>query len=217
MGSGFQSRSHSVGDGQVLEQHRGCIPGPNGLLVEALPREIQSLTPGTCWPLNPAIGWNCPPGCPRIWRCFTTCTLTCARWLRGAQVWSARRFPHLVAQSAFENALHARTYGAELSTNLRLASWWRLSPSYSWWKMVVPSDIASTDAGTAASLVHRSPRHQFQIRSYLDLPLRLQVDTSVYSVSSCLRCIFRPAFAPAHGWGGAPVRTWSSALRVRTC
>lgn len=95
--------------------------------------------------------------------------------------------PHEVIPLQFENLLYGRTYGAELSANFQIMPWWRLSPGYSWLKMAMSEDATSTDAltsNTALSIAQGNPQHQFQIRSYLDLPFRLELDAAAYSVSS---------------------------------
>ncbi|MEO7144603.1 MAG: TonB-dependent receptor [Bryobacteraceae bacterium] len=89
---------------------------------------------------------------------------------------------YLVVSSEFGNQVSARTYGVELSANVKLAGWWRLSPGYTWLKMVPSTSAGSQDITTVTGLAHGSPQHQFQIRSYLDLPWRLEFDASVYSV-----------------------------------
>jgi iron complex outermembrane recepter protein len=45
-------------------------------------------------------------------------------------------------------------------------------------------DPSSLDANATASTVGGSPQHQFQVRSYLTLPQRLEFDSELYYVGS---------------------------------
>lgn len=83
-----------------------------------------------------------------------------------------------------DNLLNARSYGVETSVNAKPTDWWRLSTSYSWLKMVPTTDDESRDTTSVTILAHSSPQHQFQVRSYLDLPWHLEFDTAFYAVGS---------------------------------
>jgi iron complex outermembrane recepter protein len=89
---------------------------------------------------------------------------------------------HLVVPSYFGNLVFGETHGAELSANWRLASRWTLSPGYAFLAMHLHRDAASQDTTTIAETQGSVPTHQAQLRSHVDLPWRLQWDTSAYFV-----------------------------------
>jgi iron complex outermembrane receptor protein len=78
--------------------------------------------------------------------------------------------------TTFQNVGSARSYGVELSTVWQPMRRLRFEGSYSFYEL---------DAGSALTKPAKkvTPRHQFQIRSELDLTDRIGVDASVYYVS----------------------------------
>jgi iron complex outermembrane receptor protein len=78
--------------------------------------------------------------------------------------------------ATFDNVGSARSYGVELSTIWQPVQQLRFEGSYSFFEL---------DSGSALTKPSKkaSPRHQFQIRSELDLTDRIGVDVSVYYVS----------------------------------
>jgi len=91
--------------------------------------------------------------------------------------------PHILVPQMFGNKMHGQTYGAEVSADWNVVNRWKLSGSYSWLKMSLHLDPSSLDASSTAA-VGESPRHQFQVRSYLTLPQRLEFDSELYYVDS---------------------------------
>ncbi|MDA2937284.1 TonB-dependent receptor [Acidobacteria bacterium AH-259-A15] len=89
--------------------------------------------------------------------------------------------PHLVVPLNFDNKLEGATYGAELSTNWHPTSLWRLSAGYSWLQVQLRPDPSSRDSG-AELAEGTSPEHQFSVRSHLNLPRNLKLDTALYYV-----------------------------------
>ena len=87
---------------------------------------------------------------------------------------------HVVLPLVFQNSLEGETHGLELNATWQATSRWKLTSSYSWLDMNL-SHVLTGDAG-AAQTIGSSPQHQFQIRSYLDLPRNWEWDTSVYGV-----------------------------------
>jgi iron complex outermembrane receptor protein len=80
-----------------------------------------------------------------------------------------------------QNNMRGETYGAEISANLTVTKEWRLSASYTALKMQLhqtQSPLAVPGEGAEGD----SPQNQFQIRSYLDLPYHLQLDSAAYYV-----------------------------------
>jgi iron complex outermembrane receptor protein len=100
--------------------------------------------------------------------------------------------PHLELDLRYGNQLKGHTYGAELSANWRPRPWWRLSGSYSvmQYKITVadPSAFVTDDPSIRpillAGTVGVSPHYQAQLRSYMDLPGRTELDAAIYRVGA---------------------------------
>ena len=73
------------------------------------------------------------------------------------------------------NELNAETWGGELRLNLQAAPWWRLYSSYSFFQKDLSFDPGSTDVTGGAS-EGNDPESRFALRSYMDLPGRLELD-----------------------------------------
>jgi iron complex outermembrane receptor protein len=87
---------------------------------------------------------------------------------------SQQGVPYLVLPELFMNAAGAHSYGAEFSGSWNATRRWRLSPGYSFFRI----DVNGYTAGLLAS-PGASPNHQFQVRSLLDLPHRLEWDNTL--------------------------------------
>lgn len=89
--------------------------------------------------------------------------------------------PHVVQPLVIYNNMNARTYGLELSTNYKLTDDWRISAGYTgiWMKMI--EDEGFTDP-VQATYAQDTPHGQFHLRSYIDLPNDLELDTMIYYV-----------------------------------
>jgi len=92
--------------------------------------------------------------------------------------------PHLLLPQFYGNLLKGDTYGGEVSGNWQVTAAWLLSASYS----LLLGGLTSNDPNLIAALqpnnLDLSPRHQFQVRSRLDLPWRTQLDAAVYEVGA---------------------------------
>jgi iron complex outermembrane receptor protein len=86
---------------------------------------------------------------------------------------------HLVVPQVISDRMHGDTYGAEISSALRVFDWWRVSPGYAWLKMNLYPDAGRLDT-TSPLQVGDSPRHQFQVRSEFRLPHAWELDTALY-------------------------------------
>jgi iron complex outermembrane receptor protein len=73
------------------------------------------------------------------------------------------------------NKLNAETYGAELRLNVQAAPWWRLYSSYTYFRKDLSFDPGSTDV-TGGISEGNDPDHRFALRSYVDLPGRVELD-----------------------------------------
>ena len=81
----------------------------------------------------------------------------------------------------FANEIHGDSYGGEISATWRVADWWRLEPSYSYWKGIFHANTAGgyTDNNSVATYEGSSPENQFQIRSSMDLPHDVTFDIAL--------------------------------------
>jgi iron complex outermembrane receptor protein len=86
---------------------------------------------------------------------------------------------HLVIPLTLGNQMHGAALGGEISSNLNLTAHWRLIPSYSFLNLDLHNDPTSRDT-TGLTDQTQSPRHQYQIRSNLDLSRRFQFDAASY-------------------------------------
>lgn len=85
---------------------------------------------------------------------------------------------HLVVPFVASNKMHGGTYGAELFTEYKVIPKWKLSGSYSYLQMDIRKDATSLDP-TADNPDMSSPRHQFYVRSSLDVFRHLEHDLTV--------------------------------------
>ena len=76
------------------------------------------------------------------------------------------------------NKMGGKTYGAELFGDWRVIPKWRLLASYSYLQMGIRKNSDSLDP-TADNPDGASPRHQWYVRSSLDLPMHLEQDLTV--------------------------------------
>jgi iron complex outermembrane receptor protein len=88
---------------------------------------------------------------------------------------------HFVIPVIFGDNAHANNYGAEAFLAWSVSHRWKISPGYSFLQMHVAGDRISQDPA-AGEIANESPKHQFQIRSFLNLTRRLEWDTTVYRV-----------------------------------
>lgn len=77
--------------------------------------------------------------------------------------------PHLLLTSHGANNGEATTYGTEVSINVELAEWWRVSANYSWLRMDFDDNAGLFSAG-------KDPEQQFNIRSSWDVLNDFQID-----------------------------------------
>ncbi len=78
----------------------------------------------------------------------------------------------------FQNNLEGHTYGVELGVNYRVLDGWRLHGGYDFLKEDIHVKSGQDDINDALNETS-DPEHQFQIRSSMDLPYRLQLDTAL--------------------------------------
>jgi iron complex outermembrane receptor protein len=89
----------------------------------------------------------------------------------------------LVLPIVFGNGLRGRSYGVEITNDVRPTSWWRTSVNYSWLRMEMARRPGSVDTAQIARNEGGSPRHQLQLATTLHLPKRVRVDWFLRAVS----------------------------------
>jgi len=90
---------------------------------------------------------------------------------------------HLLVPQSFGNGLHGETHGLELFANWKVASFWTLSPGYSFFSMHLHPFAGSQDFADAAGTEGGSPDHKAQLRSSVSLPWNLWWNASAYFVN----------------------------------
>ena len=83
---------------------------------------------------------------------------------------------HRVIPTVLGNAGVGNTYGLEAAANWTATSYWKWSAGYTWLRMRLSPEAV----GSAAGVSFDSPAHQWQARSSLNLPHRLEFDTALY-------------------------------------
>lgn len=76
------------------------------------------------------------------------------------------------------NGFRGETYGVELSGDYRATDWWRLRASYTQLQIHLRPKPGSTDTSKGSSGSH-DPNHQLALRSSMELPGRLELDTGL--------------------------------------
>ena len=92
-------------------------------------------------------------------------------------------FPNYIVQPyIINNMIEGETYGFELASTWQAAEWWRIRAHYTFWKLNLHTEPGSTDPLNEAAETD-SPEHQIGIRSLMDLPHKIELDTGVRYVS----------------------------------
>jgi iron complex outermembrane receptor protein len=95
---------------------------------------------------------------------------------------SIPRPPHLVVPFKFDRKMRGETYGLEATANCHVTNNWKLSASYSLFRMELNRSRDSRDT-FASAIEGIDPEHQFQAHSRLNLPRSFELDTGVYHVA----------------------------------
>ena len=83
---------------------------------------------------------------------------------------------NLVQPFELANLMHGHTYGIELAGEWSPVPWWRLHASYSYLRIKMYLESPSTDDINKSDAEGDSPRHQFTVRSGVDLGKRVEFD-----------------------------------------
>ncbi len=91
--------------------------------------------------------------------------------------------PHLVIPLRIENKMKGNAYGVEFSADWQVSENWRLAAAYS--LLEIDLRVSSSSRSSASTEVaDKSPQHQFNIRSYLNITPKLELDAALYFVDS---------------------------------
>jgi iron complex outermembrane receptor protein len=93
--------------------------------------------------------------------------------------------PQTILPSYFQNDLEGHTYGLELSGNYRITDAWSLHAGYTWLRehlLVKPGGFDLNDALNETA----DPKGQFSLRSSLNLPLRMEIDSDLRWVDTLI-------------------------------
>jgi iron complex outermembrane receptor protein len=85
----------------------------------------------------------------------------------------------MIAPELYDNRARSVNYGSEAAINWNVTRRWRVSPSYSFLHINTRLDSGSNDT-SAIPLSGNSPRHMFQIRSWLNLSRRVEWGQTLY-------------------------------------
>lgn len=92
--------------------------------------------------------------------------------------------PGPIGPSRAENKLFGETYGAEVSAKFQVFKEWRLEANYTYLNIQIHREAGSHDTTTEFMTEGSSPKNQVLIRSLLDLPWNVQLDTTFRYVDS---------------------------------
>jgi iron complex outermembrane receptor protein len=89
--------------------------------------------------------------------------------------------PYLVIPLSIGNGLSAKTHGVEVLATWQAINSWKLAFGYSYIKASF-AGAPETDLGDQQFTEDDFPEHQFQLRSWLDLPANWSLDSELYYV-----------------------------------
>jgi iron complex outermembrane receptor protein len=116
--------------------------------------------------------------------------------------------PHLIVPVQFGNGLQGSSAGAEITTDIRPASWWRVTANYSYLRIALSKKVGGTDVSAEKTNEGGSPRHQWQVRSSVNLPAGWSTEWFLRSVSAL-------ATGPVSGYVTSNARiAWQATPRV---
>jgi iron complex outermembrane receptor protein len=86
--------------------------------------------------------------------------------------------PPFTVMATAGNRLYGETYGVEFAPSWQVTDWWRLQAAYTFLQMQLHRDAGSGDT-TSERDESRNPHHQLSLRSSLDLPHNVELDSTV--------------------------------------
>jgi iron complex outermembrane receptor protein len=97
---------------------------------------------------------------------------------------SGTPLPDLTIPISVRNKMNGASYGVELAARWQALEWWNIKGSYSYMDLQLHTEGYSNDTITEDSFEDDIPNHQFSIRSMMDLPGNLELDSWVRYVDS---------------------------------
>ncbi len=92
---------------------------------------------------------------------------------------------YLSIPASFDNRMKGDTYGVEVSTQWQVLDWWKLHATYTYLDMQLHA--IGENGVTPEIQEEQSPENQAFLRSLMDLPMDLELDTAVRYVDSIPR------------------------------
>ncbi|MGH9857814.1 MAG: TonB-dependent receptor plug domain-containing protein, partial [Acidobacteriota bacterium] len=93
--------------------------------------------------------------------------------------------PHIEIPLRPDNQMTGHAYGVEIGTNWNPTGFWRLSGAYSYLHVQLELEPGSNDA-LSVTAEGDSPRHQFHVRSQMELPRNFEFDLALYCVDELI-------------------------------
>jgi len=107
---------------------------------------------------------------------------------------------YLLLPFTIDNLIDGETYGFELAATWQATDWWRIKANYSFWRLALHHKEGSADPFLEFA-ERDSPRHQVGIRSLMDLPHDIELDTGMRYVDALPA---RMRFVDGSTAGGVP-------------
>lgn len=101
--------------------------------------------------------------------------------------------PVPVATYYVENKLKGCSWGAELASDWQMLDWWRWRGAYTYLQVDLEAADGGTDLNTVNLLEGNAPKHQFSLRSQMDLPHHVELDVGLRYVDR-LEAPYIPAY-----------------------
>lgn len=84
--------------------------------------------------------------------------------------------PHTVIPFTIDNLIKGEVFGGELASSFQLADWWRLRVNFTAWSIQLHKRASSNDP-VLEGAEDDSPNYQVGVRSLMDLPCHLELDS----------------------------------------
>ena len=97
---------------------------------------------------------------------------------------SGTPLPDLTIPISVRNKMNGASYGVELAARWQALEWWNIKGSYSYMDLQLHTESDSNDTITENGFEDDIPNHQFSIRSMMDLPGNLELDSWIRYVDS---------------------------------
>ena len=91
---------------------------------------------------------------------------------------------HLLIPAQIQNMMNGETHGVEIGAKWQALPNWRLGMGYAWLNTQMNLDPASHSPTRLLAVIGNSPAQQFQLKSWLNLSEKLDLDVFLYFVDS---------------------------------